>query len=61
MRVPFDADGNVVIGDGLSKPGDYVELRAEMPVVVVLSNCPQESNPSSGFAPTPVEVFVKSA
>jgi uncharacterized protein len=61
MRVPFDAEGNVAIGDGVSKAGDYVELRAEMPVIVVLSNCPQENNPASGFAPTPIEVIVKAA
>jgi uncharacterized protein len=61
MRVVFDAEGNVAIGDGISKAGDYVELRAEMPVIVVLSNCPQDSNPSSGFAPTPIEVVVKAA
>jgi uncharacterized protein len=61
MRVPFDAEGNVVIGEGLSKAGDHVELRAEMPVIVVLSNCPQDSNPCSGFGPTPIEVIVKAA
>jgi uncharacterized protein YcgI (DUF1989 family) len=35
---------------------DYVLLRAEMPVIPVLSNCPQQNNPSSGFRPTPIEV-----
>ena len=29
MRVPFKEDGHVVIADGVSKPGDYVELLAE--------------------------------
>ena len=58
MRVHFDAEGVVKIVDGVSKPGDYVTLRAEMPVVVVLSNCPQQHNPAAGFAPTPIEVSV---
>jgi urea carboxylase-associated protein 1 len=58
MRVPFDAEGNIAIADGVSKPGDYVTLRAEMPVIVVISNCPQQHNPAAGFAPTPVEVIV---
>jgi uncharacterized protein len=58
MRVEFDAKGNVAITDSVSKPGDYVVLQAEMPVIVVLSNCPQEHNPCSGFAPTPIEVTV---
>ncbi len=58
MRVPFDGDGNVAIADGISKPGDYVTLRAEMPVIVVISNCPQQHNPAAGFSPTPIEVIV---
>lgn len=58
MRVPFSEDGTVVIGPGVSKPGDHVELLAEMPVIAVLSNCPQEHNPASGFKPTPIEVIV---
>lgn len=59
MRVPFRQDGFVEISDGVSKPGDYVELQAEMPVLAVLSNCPQEHNPASGGRPTPIEVVVR--
>jgi urea carboxylase-associated protein 1 len=61
MRVPFTADGDIVIADGVSKAGDYVVLRAEMPVIVVMSNCPQQHNPAAGFEPTPVEVIVADA
>jgi uncharacterized protein len=61
MRVPFTADGDIVIADGVSKAGDYVMLRAEMPVIVVMSNCPQQHNPAAGFEPTPVEVVVTDA
>ena len=61
MRVPFTAEGDIVIADGVSKAGDYVVLRAEMPVIVVISNCPQQHNPAAGFAPTPVEVVVTGA
>ena len=60
MRVPFEADGQVAIADGISKAGDHVELRAEMPVLAVLSNCPQEHNPAAGGKPTPIEVIVRS-
>ena len=60
MRVPFAADGHVEISDGISKPGDYVELLAAMPVLAVLSNCPQEHNPAAGMKPTPIEVIVRS-
>ncbi|HEY3599875.1 MAG TPA: DUF1989 domain-containing protein [Paraburkholderia sp.] len=58
MRVTFDAAGQVEIAPSPSKAGDYVVLQAEMPVIAVLSNCPQQNNPSSGFRPTPVEVSV---
>ena len=58
MRVAFDAQGQVAIEPSSSKAGDYVELRAEMPVLAVLSNCPQQNNPSSGFKPTPIHVSV---
>ena len=58
MYVPVKEDGSVAIADGLSKPGDYVEMRAEMPLVAVLSNCPQRHNPAAGFNPTPIEVVV---
>jgi urea carboxylase-associated protein 1 len=58
MRVAFAEDGAVKIVEGVSKPGDRVTLRAEMPVIAVLSNCPQEHNPAAGFAPTPIELIV---
>jgi uncharacterized protein len=59
MRVPFREDGHVVIADCISKAGDHVTLQAEMPVIVVLSNCPQQHNPAAGFAPTAIEVVVR--
>jgi uncharacterized protein len=58
MNVPVKEDGSMAIERGLSKPGDYVELCAEMPVIAVLSNCPQRHNPAAGFEPTPIEVVV---
>lgn len=60
MNVPFEADGALGIVDGISAPGLYVDLRAEMDVVVVVSNCPQINNPCNGFNPTPVRMIVLS-
>ena len=57
MNVPIGPDGELAIVDGLSEPGGYVELRAEMDVLVVLSNCPQVNNPCNGFNPTPIRVL----
>jgi urea carboxylase-associated protein 1 len=56
MNVPVRPDGELAIVDGLSAPGGYVDLRAEMDVLVVLSNCPQVNNPCNGFNPTPIQV-----
>jgi urea carboxylase-associated protein 1 len=58
MNVPIDPSGNFTVVDGVSKPGDYIELVAEMDVLCLLSNCPQINNPCNGFFPTPVRVVI---
>ncbi|SHH11145.1 urea amidolyase associated protein UAAP2 [Cognatishimia maritima] len=58
MNVPIDENGALAIVDGLSAPGNYVELRAEMDLICLISNCPQINNPCNGFNPTPVEVLI---
>ncbi|HEY0315683.1 MAG TPA: urea amidolyase associated protein UAAP2 [Sphingomonas sp.] len=58
MNVPVEADGALGIVDGISAPGLTVDLRAEMDVVVVVSNCPQINNPCNGFNPTAVRMIV---
>jgi urea carboxylase-associated protein 1 len=58
MNVPVGPDGTLGIVDGISAPGLYVELRAEMDVLVLISNCPQINNPCNGFDPTPVQLQV---
>ena len=56
MNVPVEADGQMAIVDGWSKPGDHVDLRAEMYVLVAISNCPQIYNPCNGGRPTPIRL-----
>jgi hypothetical protein len=58
MNVPVESDGALGIVDGLSAPGLTVDLRAEMDVIVVVSNCPQINNPCNAFNPTPVRMIV---
>jgi urea carboxylase-associated protein 1 len=58
MNVPVSQAGGLDFEDGLSGPGKYVEMRAEMDVLVLISNCPQLNNPCSGYNPTPLEVIV---
>jgi uncharacterized protein YcgI (DUF1989 family) len=58
MNVPVEADGTLGIVDGVSGAGLSVDLRAEMDVLAVISNCPQINNPCNAFNPTPVRVVV---
>jgi uncharacterized protein len=61
MNVPVTADGELVFADGISGPEKYVEMRAEMDVIVLISNCPQLNNPCNGYNPTPVRLLVWNA
>lgn len=58
MNVPVTPEGGLTFEDGLSAPGKYVELRAEMDVVALVSNCPQLNNPCNAFNPTPVRMLL---
>jgi urea carboxylase-associated protein 1 len=58
MSVPVDAAGAAILVDGHSRPGDYVDLRAERDVLAVLSNCPQMHNPCNGYNLTPIRAIV---
>jgi urea carboxylase-associated protein 1 len=61
MNVPVTAEGGLTFADGVSGPGKYVEMRAEMNVIVLISNCPQLNNPCNDYNPTPIEVLVWAA
>jgi uncharacterized protein len=41
-----------------SKAGNYIELRADMDVLAVVSNCPQVNNPCNSGHPTPIRVVI---
>jgi len=58
MNVPVTPEGKLTFEDGVSEAGKYVELRAEMDVLMVISNCPQLNNPCNGYNPTPVQILV---
>ncbi len=61
MNVPVTPDGKLEFADGVSAPGKYVEMVAEMNVIVLISNCPQLNNPCNAYNPTPIEVVIWSA
>ena len=58
MNVPVTPDGGLTFEDGVSDAGKYVEMVAEMDVLMVISNCPQLNNPCNGYNPTPVQVYL---
>ncbi len=58
MNVPVTAAGQLKFDDGVSGPGKYVELRAEMDLWVLVSNCPQLNNPCNAYNPTPVQFLI---
>jgi urea carboxylase-associated protein 2 len=60
-RVHAGADGVLAYAVGHSKPGAYVELRAEMDALVVLNTAPHPMNPAREYAPGPVELTVRRA
>ncbi len=58
MNVPVTREGGLTFEDGISAPGKYVEMKAYMDTIVLISNCPQLNNPCNGYNPTPVEVII---
>ena len=58
MNVPVTSDGGLAFADGVSAAGRYVEMRAGMDVIALISNCPQLNNPCNGYNPTPVRVLI---
>ncbi len=58
MNVPVTPAGALTFADGLSGPGEYVEMRACLDVIILISNCPQLNNPCNAYNPTPLEVLI---
>jgi uncharacterized protein YcgI (DUF1989 family) len=52
MNIPWTEDGSLAWGKPLSKPGDYLVLRAELDCILALSACPQDLLPTNNLAPT---------
>lgn len=57
-KVILDDKGRLEFADGISGPGKYIELRAEMDVLFLLSDCAQLNNPCNDYNPTPIRMVV---
>ncbi len=55
MNIPVSDGRRLAFEEPVSKPGDYVVLRAEMDCVVAFSACPQDILPINGRAGQPTE------
>ncbi|MEO7427319.1 MAG: urea amidolyase associated protein UAAP2 [Fibrobacteria bacterium] len=58
MNVPVTPQGGLTFADGVSGAGKYVEMRAEMDVFALISNCPQLNNPCNAYNPTPIRLLI---
>jgi urea carboxylase-associated protein 1 len=58
MNVPVTPSGGLTFADGISAPGRYVQMRADMDVLVLISNCPQLNNPCNAYNPTPIRIMI---
>ena len=60
-NVPVDEHGRLaetVFVAGHSAAGSFVELRAEMSALAVVSNCPQVNNPCNDGEPSAIRVMI---
>jgi uncharacterized protein YcgI (DUF1989 family) len=58
LNMGYLPDGRTVIQEPISKPGDYLDLRAEMDVVIAISACPQILNACNAYNPTPLGIVL---
>ncbi|CRI63671.1 Urea carboxylase-associated protein 2 [Thiocapsa sp. KS1] len=57
-KVAVDEAGVMRFEPGHSKPGDHVDLRAEMDTLVVLNTCPHPLDPATEWSPKPVDLAI---
>jgi len=55
MNIPIKPDASLSFEPTVSKPGDWVALRAEFDCIVAFSACPQDIIPINGLARKPTE------
>ncbi len=60
-KVILNDAGHLEFADGISGPGKYIDLRAEMDVLFLLSDCSQLNNPCNDYNPTPIRMVIFNA
>lgn len=59
INVGVDAAGAVSVNASKSKPGDYVELRAEMDMICASTSCSAETSNNGGLKPIDYEIITQ--
>ena len=59
MNVGVDTNGAVSVDTPKSKPGDYVELRADMDMICALTSCSAEKSNNGRFKPIDYEIITR--
>lgn len=58
MNIPIDHRGGISIKPPTSEKGQYVTLRAEKDLLIVMSSCPQDIDPVNAGMPTDCEYLI---
>lgn len=56
--VSTDTEGRFAWNEGVLQNGDFVDLRAEMNLLIAVSNCPHPLAPGASYAPSDIEAIV---
>ncbi len=58
MDIRYLPDGRLEIRECHNKPGDYIDLMAEMDIIMAISNCPDYPFPTNAYNPTPMQAII---
>ena len=58
LHAPVTPEGELSFPEGITEPGKYVEMKAEMDVIALVSACPQINNSCNAYNPTPIRVMI---
>lgn len=58
MNTVIHPSGQIRVEKPLSKAGDYIELRAEMDLIIAISACPCSESVCNGYKCTPIDVEI---
>jgi len=58
LYAPVSEQGELSFAEQTTEPGSFVEMRAEMDVIELVSACPQLDNACNANKPTPIRVMI---